>query len=291
MQVKHITGVGLTSRRTTEKKRHLTVSDSLLGKIIVEDHSVLAVISEVLSHGTSSVGGKELQRGRVRGSGGNNDGMVHGVGLLKSTDELGNGGSLLSNTNVDAHKLVLLALGLLVDDGVNSDGSLSSLTITNDQLTLSTANRDEGIDGLKTGRHGLMHRLSGDDTRGLDLSTRTGGRVDGTLAINGLSETIDDTAQKLGSHGDIHNSSGSLHGVSLKDGTIITEDNHTNIGVLKIEGHSSEARGKDNHLSGLDLVQAVDTSDTISNGNDLTNLIKRTGRLYTEQKILRPILQ
>mmetsp|Transcript_11764 Transcript_11764/g.21834 ORF Transcript_11764/g.21834 Transcript_11764/m.21834 type:complete len:328 (-) Transcript_11764:43-1026(-) len=279
MQVKHITGVGLTSRRTTKEKRHLTVGHSLLGQIIVEDHSVLAIISEVLAHSTTSVRGKELQGSRIRGSGGHDDGMVHGIGLLEGTHKLSNGGSLLTNTNVDAHKLIHLILGLLVDDGVNGHGSLSSLTITNDQLTLSTANGDKSINSLQTSGHGLMDGLSGDDTRGLDLSTRASGRVDSTLAINGLSETINDTAQKLGTDRDIDNSTGSLHGITLKDGTIITKDNHTNIGVLKIESHSSETRGKDNHLSSLHLVQAVHTSNTISNRHHLTNLIKRTGRL------------
>ena len=37
--------VSLT-RRTTEKKRHLTVSDGLLGQIIVDDEGVLAVVTE-----------------------------------------------------------------------------------------------------------------------------------------------------------------------------------------------------------------------------------------------------
>lgn len=35
-----------TYRRTTEKQRHLTVSDGLLGQIIVDDESVLAVVTE-----------------------------------------------------------------------------------------------------------------------------------------------------------------------------------------------------------------------------------------------------
>lgn len=37
MQVEDITGVSLTTGRTTEKEGHLTVSDGLLGQIIVDD--------------------------------------------------------------------------------------------------------------------------------------------------------------------------------------------------------------------------------------------------------------
>jgi hypothetical protein len=44
-----LSGVSLTSRRTTEEKRHLTVSDGLLGQVIVDDDSVLAVVTEPLA--------------------------------------------------------------------------------------------------------------------------------------------------------------------------------------------------------------------------------------------------
>ena len=41
-------------RRTTEKQRHLTVGNGLLGQIVVDDKSVLAVVTEPLSHGATS---------------------------------------------------------------------------------------------------------------------------------------------------------------------------------------------------------------------------------------------
>ena len=60
VKVKHISRVGLTSRRTTKKQRHLTVCHGLLGKIVVENHNVLAVVTEVLAHSAASVGSQEL---------------------------------------------------------------------------------------------------------------------------------------------------------------------------------------------------------------------------------------
>lgn len=41
----NVTRVSLTSRRTTEQKRHLTVSNGLLGQVIVDDEGVLAVVT------------------------------------------------------------------------------------------------------------------------------------------------------------------------------------------------------------------------------------------------------
>lgn len=46
-----LSGVSLTPGRTTEKEGHLTVGDSLLGEIVVDDESVLSVVTEPFTHG------------------------------------------------------------------------------------------------------------------------------------------------------------------------------------------------------------------------------------------------
>jgi hypothetical protein len=63
-----------------------------------------------LSHGGTSEGSDVLEGSGLGGSGGNDDGVLHGVVLLKSLDELGDGGTLLTDGDVDAVKL----LGLVV---------------------------------------------------------------------------------------------------------------------------------------------------------------------------------
>lgn len=142
-----------------------------------------------------------LKRGGLRGGGGNDDGELHGVVLLKSLDKLGNGGSLLSDGDVDAVKLLGLVVtnvpSLLVEHGVEGDGSLSSLTITNDQLTLSTADRNHGVDGLESSLHGLVDRLAGKNARSLHLSTTALLGVDWALSINGVTKSVNDTSEKL----------------------------------------------------------------------------------------------
>jgi hypothetical protein len=172
VEVEDIFGVGLTSRRMTEEDGHLTVGDGLLGEIIVEDHNVLAVVPEPLSHGGSGVRSEELKGGGVGGGSGDDDAVRHGLLLVELPDELGDGGLLLSNSNVDARKG--LGLGLLVNNGVNREGGLSGLAIADDELTLATADGAEGIDGLEVGKHGLRDGLTGDDSGGLDLGTGPG---------------------------------------------------------------------------------------------------------------------
>ena len=108
-----------------------------------------AVVTEELAHGAARIGSQVLKGGSIRSSGRDNNAVLHGIGISKALDDLGNGGSLLSNGDVDAEELLLLVTGiietLLVDDG------LASLTITDDQLTLATTDRHERVDGLDAG--------------------------------------------------------------------------------------------------------------------------------------------
>lgn len=49
VQVENVTGVSLTSGGTTEQQRHLTVGNSLLGEIVVDDERVLSIVPEPLT--------------------------------------------------------------------------------------------------------------------------------------------------------------------------------------------------------------------------------------------------
>jgi len=63
MEVEDITWVSLTTGWSSEEERHLSVGNSLLGEIVVDDEGVLAVVSEVLTDGASGVWSQELERG------------------------------------------------------------------------------------------------------------------------------------------------------------------------------------------------------------------------------------
>jgi hypothetical protein len=177
-------------------------------QVIVDNDGVLAIVTEVLSHGSTGEGSDVLKRSGLGGGGGDNDGVLHGVVLLKSLDKLGDGGSLLTDGDVDAVKLLGLVLAvvppLLVEHGVESDGSLTSLTVTNDQLTLTTADRNHGVDGLETSLYGLVDGVTGKNTGGLLLGTTLLGGVDGTLAIDGVSEGVNDATKELHADGDVN---------------------------------------------------------------------------------------
>ena len=103
---------------------------------------MFAVVSEPLSHSTTREGGQELKRSCLGGGSSDDDRVLHGIVLLEGLDELGDGRSLLADSDVDTVELLDFVVSviplLLVQDGVDGDGRLSSLTITNDKFSLSS---------------------------------------------------------------------------------------------------------------------------------------------------------
>jgi len=152
MEIKHISGVSLTTGGSSQQEGHLSVSYGLLGKIVVDDKGVLSVISEIFTDSTSGIRSQILNGGSFRGSSGNDDGVLHGTLISKNLDEIGHGRSLLSDSNVDTEQLFVNISGikvlLLVKDGINSNGGLTSLTISNDKFSLSSSNGNQTINGL-----------------------------------------------------------------------------------------------------------------------------------------------
>ncbi len=90
---------------------------------------MLAVVSEVLSHGAARVWGQVLQRGSIRGGGRDHDGVLHGIGISQPLHQLSHSGPLLSDGDVDAVQLLLLISSfvetLLVDDCVDGNGGFA----------------------------------------------------------------------------------------------------------------------------------------------------------------------
>merc|ERR1719209_364507 len=248
VEVEDISGVSLTAWGTPEQQRHLPVSDGLLGQVVKDDHSMHAVVTEVFSHGHTGVGGEILRGGGVGGGGRDDDGVLHGVGVGEPLHNLGDSGPLLADSDVDTVELLLGVIGLveslLVDDGVDGNGSLASLPVTNDQLTLATADGHEGVNSLDTSLHRLGHGLPGDDARGLQADTEPLAGAKGTLAINGVAQGINDPAETLHADGDVDDGTGPLHDIALLDELVVTEDDNTNVVRLQVEGHALQARAE-----------------------------------------------
>ncbi len=75
----------------------------------------------------------------------------------------------------------------------------------------------ERIDGLETGLHGLVHGLSGDDAWGLELNSLSHVRLDGSLTVDGVTKSINDSAEHTVTNGDVDDGTGSLNDITLLD--------------------------------------------------------------------------
>ena len=245
VEIENITWVSLTTWWTSQEEGHLTVSDGLLGQIVVDDKTVHAVVTEVLTNSATGVRGQELKWGSVGGGSGNNDGVLEGVTLTEESHDVGDGGSLLTNSDVDAVEgldLVLSIVGsLLVKDSVNSNSGFAGLTITNDQLTLTTTNWHEGVDGLETSLHWLVDGLSWDNTWGLKLNSLSLVGHDWTVTVDWLTEGIDDTTKHTWADWDVDNGTSSLDDITFLNLSIVTQDDDTNVVSLKIQGHTLDS--------------------------------------------------
>ena len=161
MQVEHVAGVSLASRRTAQEQRHLAIGPGLLGQVVVDDERVLAAVAEILTHGAAGIGRDELHRRRFGGSRRNHDGVGHRAVLLELAHHVRDGRGLLPDRNIDAEQI----LALLVDDGINRDRRLAGLPVADDELALAAADGHHRVDRLQAGLHRLRHRLARDDPR------------------------------------------------------------------------------------------------------------------------------
>jgi hypothetical protein len=191
----------------------LSVGNGLLRQVIEDDQGVLAVVSEVFTHGGTGERSQVLQGSGVGGGGGDDDRVLHGVVLFQSLDQLGDGGSLLTDGDVDTVQLLGLVgtvvESLLVQDGVKRDGGLTGLSITNDQFSLTSTDGNHRVDRLQTSQHGLVDGSSGQNTGSLGLGSSSFTGVDGSLAVNGLTQGVDNSTEQFHTDGDVDNGTGS----------------------------------------------------------------------------------
>jgi hypothetical protein len=105
MQVEDITGVSFSSWGASKQQGHLSVGHGLFRKIVVYNEGMFAVVTEVLADGAGRVGSQELQRSGFRGSGGHDDGIFQSVVFFQDIHNVDNGGTFLTNSNIDAVEL------------------------------------------------------------------------------------------------------------------------------------------------------------------------------------------
>src|SRR5690606_35715377 len=86
-----------------------------------------------------------------------------------------------------------------------------------------------------------------------------------------VAERVDDAAEQLLADGNVHDRAGALDGLAFLDVAVGTEDDDADIVALEVERHAAHAALELDHLTGLDLVEAVDAGDAVADGENLTD--------------------
>ena len=250
--------------RATEQQGHLTVSHGLLSQIIIDNDGMPAVVAKPLAHGTSREGCDVLQRSSLGGCRSHNNGVFHRVILLQSLDQLCYSRSFLANSNVHTVELFGFVIGIvpasLIQYGVEGNGSLPSLAISDDKLALSTANWHHSIDRFETGLNWLVDRVARQNTRCLKLSSVSLCSFDRALAINGVTQRVYNTAEERRANryinlggckirsveegGCTYDFSSTLDGFAFLHETIRTEKHNTNLTSFEVHAHALDPRSE-----------------------------------------------
>ena len=234
----------------------------MLGQVIINDQCIFTAITEVLAHGATGKGCQELHGGRIGSGSRNDDGVVHGTVFFQLAHHVSDGGLLLADGDVDT----LNAGVLLVDDGINRDRRLTNLTVTNDQLTLTTADRHHGIDRLVAGLDGLVN-LTTPNNAGRYLFDRIGLLgVDRAFAVDGVTQGVNHTTQQFRTYRYFQDAAGTTYLLTFGQTQVITQDHGTHRVLLQVKGHAVDAALKLDHLAEHHVGQTMNTHNTIGYG-------------------------
>ena len=232
-------------------------------------------ITEILADSRSGKRSIIPQRRSICSSRCHDNRIVKGPIAFKSLDNIGDSRSLLTYGHIyTVDRLACLICTSLIDDGIQSDSRLSCLAVTNNELTLTTADRDHRIYGFKTCLKRLCNRLAKDHTGGLPLKRHLHKFTCQTaLAIERVTKRIDHTSDHR--LADIYrcDTSSSLYGHTLLYPVGRSEQHRTHIILLQIHHNGHDTVIELQKFTCLRIQQTIDTHHSITHLQDLADLL------------------
>ena len=110
-----------------------------------------------------------------------------------------------------------------------------------------------------------MNRFARHDAGGLDLDAAALDLFQRSLAVNRITQRVNNAAKQPHADGCIHNSGCPTDDIAFLDGAVITKNHDTDIIGFEVQGHALHTTFKFYHLTGLHFVKTVDTRDTVTN--------------------------
>src|SRR6185437_3287153 len=141
----------------------------------------------------------------------------------------------------------------VVDDGVEHHCGFTSLTITDDQLALTTANRNHGVDCLDTSQHRFTDRLAVDDTRSKPLYRQKLIGRNRSFIVDRLAQRIYHTANHRVADRHTHDLAGAFDLVAFADLGVVAHQDCAHLVFVQVHRQSANTMRKFQHLAGHDL--------------------------------------
>jgi len=158
----------------------------------------------------------------------------------------------------------------LCKNGINCNGGLSNLAVTDDKLTLTPANRCHGVDSLQSRIAGFMNTLTGDNTRRNHFNPAGLLCVYWALSIQRLAHGRYDPAENRFTNRNLGDLAGPLDHISFLDMDIFAHNGATHIVFFKVQNKAKDTAGKFYKLKCHGFFQPIYTCNAISYGQNNT---------------------
>ena len=283
MQIENVAGVGFPARRTPQKQTQRTIRDRMLGKIVVDDQYVAALMHEVFAHRAARIGSDILQRCGVAGGRAENNGIGQRVMLPQRLHDLRDARCLLTDGYIDADDV----LSLLIQDRIERNGRLAGLTVADNQLTLAASDGEHGVDGKKARLHGLIDRLTVDDAGGRRFDRIIVRLHDFSAAVDRRAERIDHAPKESLSNRDTGRSSAPPDGASGLNGGLSRKNDAADASLPQVEHHAAHTVFKNQDLAVFRAWKAADLGDPVAVGKHGADLRRRRLRPELPQRLFQ----
>ena len=185
--------------------------------------------------------------------------MVHGHVLLEAGQHLGHLTLLLADGHIHTDQV----LAFLVNYGVYGYGRLTYGPVPDDQLSLTPAYWNHGVDGFDTSLDRSVHGLAGDHVGGDPLHGTAPGEVYGTLAVQGAAQGVHHPADKTFPDGHFNDAPGGAYGVAFFHGVDIAHNGGPHRILFQVEGQSHDVVGEGQYFVIPGALESLDAGDSV----------------------------